>query len=85
MGCPPLRFPSSEKPPKHPLPKPETGRYHLIRFIRSDGLLDILGEKFSVPPEAHYEYVRATVNVGSQLMTLHLNGATIDEISYRLR
>jgi len=85
MGCPPMRFPSSEEPPKHPLPKPETGRYHLIRFIRSDGLLDILGEKFSVPPEAHYEYVRATVNVGSQLMTLHLNGATIDEISYRLR
>lgn len=85
MGGPPLRFPPSEEPPKHPLPKPETGRYHLIRFIRSDGLLDILGEKFSVPPEAHYEYVRATVNVGSQLMTLHLNGATIDEISYRLR
>lgn len=85
MSGPTLRFPPSERPPKHPLPKPETGRYHLTRFIRSDGLLDILGEKFSVPPEAHYEYIRATVNVGRQLLTLHLDGATIDEIPYRLR
>ena len=56
-------WPPSEQPPKHPLPKPETGRYHLIRFIRSDSLLDLLGEKFLVSPEVHYEYVRATVNV----------------------
>jgi len=84
-ASPALRFPPSEQPPKHPLPKPETGRYHLIRFIRSDGLLDILGETFLLPPEAQYEYVRATVNVGRQLLTVHLNGTTIDEFPYRLR
>jgi putative transposase len=61
-----LRFPDSEAPPKYPLPRPETGFYHLIRFIRSDGLLDVFGEKFKVPPECVYEYVRATVDVSEQ-------------------
>ena len=30
----------------HPLPKPEHGKYHVVRFIRSDGWLDIFSEKF---------------------------------------
>jgi hypothetical protein len=80
-----LRFPPTEQPPKHPLPKPEKGRYHLIRFIRSDGMLNILGEKFAVPPEAVYEYVRATVNVAQQRLSLFLDGKKIDEYPYRLR
>ena len=47
--------------PRRPIDKPETGRYHLIRLIRSDGLLDIFGERFSVLPETTHEYVRATI------------------------
>ena len=83
--CKQLRFPPSEQPPTHPLPKPEKGRYHLVRFIRSDGLLDILGEKFLVPPEAIYEYLRATIDVGQQRLSLFLGNKKIDEHLYRLR
>ena len=83
--CRQLRFPPSEQPPTHPLSKPETGRYHFVRFIRSDGMLDILGEKFLVPPEAVYEYLRATVDVGQQRLTLFLDNKKIDEHPYRLR
>ncbi len=36
-----IRFPVSLEAPPYPLPKPEKGRYHLVRFIRSDGRLDI--------------------------------------------
>ncbi len=80
-----LRFPPRRRPPKHPLPKPEQGRYHLIRFIRSDGRLDIFGEKFMVPPETIYEYVRATVDVENQRLRIYLDGTLIDEHDYRLR
>lgn len=83
--CKQLRFPASEQPPTHPLPKPEKGRYHLVRFIRSDGLLDILGEKFLMPPEAIYEYLRATIDVGQQRLSLFLGPKKIDEHPYRLR
>ncbi|MCP4899653.1 MAG: transposase [bacterium] len=80
-----LRFPSREEPPVHPLPKPEKGRYHLIRFVRSDGFLDLFGEKFLVPPTAIYEYLRATIDVGSQRLNLFLGSTKIEERPYRLR
>lgn len=84
-GSSALRFPANEQPPKHPLPKPETGRYHLVRFIRSDGMLHILGERFAVPPEAHHEHVRATVDVRKQRLRLYLENRVIDDYSYRMR
>ena len=80
-----LRFPSSPQPPRHPLPKPDRGRYHLIRFIRHDGQIDIFGETFAVPPEAVYAYVRATVDVGRQQLTIVLDGRVIDQHRYLLR
>jgi hypothetical protein len=40
-----IRFPASRQAPWHPLAKPETGRYHLVPFIRSDGRLDVFGEQ----------------------------------------
>ena len=80
-----LTFPSSEQPPQYPIPKPETGRYHFIRFIRSDAQLDICGEMFHVPAETIYEYVRATVDVANQKLTIALDGTVIDERQYLLR
>ena len=44
-----LRFPGEEQPPHHRLKKPETGRYHLVRFIRSNLKLNIFGEMFRLP------------------------------------
>ena len=31
-----LRFSLATEAPRYPLPKPERGRYHLVRFVRSD-------------------------------------------------
>ena len=81
----PLRFPPSEEPPKHPLSKPRKGRYHLIRFVRSERILDVFGERFPAPPEATSEYVRATVNVARQRLEVYLDDVLIDEHPYRLR
>jgi hypothetical protein len=81
----PLRFPPSEEPPKHPLSKPRKGRYHLIRFVRSERILDVFGERFPAPPEVTYEYVRATVNVARQRLEVYLDDVLIDEHPYRLR
>ncbi|HYA44214.1 MAG TPA: helix-turn-helix domain-containing protein [Acidimicrobiales bacterium] len=81
----PLRFPAQEAPPTVPLPKPEVGRYHLVRFIRSDRRLDIFGERFLVPPEATYAYVVATIDVARQRLTVHLDTEPIVEWPYRLR
>lgn len=80
-----LRFPGTEQPPKHPLPKPEKGFYHVVRFIRSDGILNIFGEKFQVPTEAIYEYVKTTIDVRKQKLLIYLDNKIIDERKYKLR
>jgi len=80
-----LRFPPERKAPRCPLPKPETGRYHLIRFVRSEGRLNVFGEMFPAPPEAIYEYVRLTIDVEHQRLGVFLDGKQIDEHSYSLR
>jgi putative transposase len=80
-----LRFPLAPEPPRHPLPKPDRGRYHLVRFVRSDGRLDVFGERFRAPPEATYEYVRLTVDVERQRLLVVLDGTLIDEHAYRSR
>jgi len=80
-----LRFPPTPEPPKYPLPKPKKGRYHLVRFIRSERILDVFGERFLAPPEATYEYVRATVDVTRQRLGVYLDDVLIDEHPYGLR
>lgn len=80
-----LRFPVEDKAPKHRLKKPETGRYHLVRLIRSDLKLNIFGEIFPVPPELQLEYVVATIYVKEQKLKLFLDKIQVDEFSYKLR
>jgi putative transposase len=80
-----LRFPPEPMPSPRPLPKPHEGRYHVIRFIRSDGLLDVFSEKFKMPSETIYEYVQATVDVGRQRLSVRLDNRIVEEIDYRLR
>lgn len=80
-----LRFPVEENPPKHPLVKPEVGKYHFVRLIRSDLKLDVFGERFSVPPETMHTYVVATIDVKEQKLKLFLDKVQLDEFDYRLR
>jgi hypothetical protein len=67
------------------LEKPETGRYHLVRLIRSDLKLNILGELFAVPPELKLEYVVATIDVKEQRLKLYLGKTQVEEYDYKLR
>lgn len=80
-----LRFPPGQVPSQRPLPKPEQGRYHVVRFIRSDGMLDIFSEKFAMPSETHYEYVQATIDVTRQRLSVRLADRVVEEIDYRMR
>jgi putative transposase len=80
-----LRFPPHEAPPCVPLPKPETGCYHLVRFVRSDRRLDVFGERFLLPPEVEHEYVVATVSVEHQRLRVMLGADLVAEFAYRLR
>ncbi len=81
----PLRFPVQEVAPRVPLPKPETGRYHLVRFIRSDQHLDVFGERFPVPPEVEHSYVVATIDVARERLAVRLGTELIVELPYHLR
>ncbi|MHB8910338.1 MAG: helix-turn-helix domain-containing protein [Syntrophales bacterium] len=80
-----LRFPAEDKAPNHRMKKPETGKYHLVRLIRSDLKLNIFGEIFPVSPELKLEYVVATINVKEQKLKLFLDKIQVDELSYKLR
>jgi len=80
-----LRFPASEAAPRVPLRKPETGCYHLVRFIRSDRRLDLFGERFLLPPEAEYAYVVATVHVERERLRVMLGADLVAEFPYPLR
>ena len=79
-----LRFPPKEQAPRHRLKKPESGKYHLVRLIRSDGLLDVFGEKFPLPQEVIYEYVIATIDVKEQRLKIYLDKQQVDEFGYRM-
>jgi hypothetical protein len=80
-----LRFPKEKEAPNHRLKKPETGRYHLVRLIRSDLKLNIFGEMFPVPPQLKHEYVIATINVKEQKLKLFLDKIQVEEFKYKLR
>lgn len=77
-----LRFPTGPQPPK--LNKPKKGKYHVIRFIRSDLCLDIFGEKFPMPVELKYEYVRATIDIRTETLNLYRDNNKVAEIPYKL-
>lgn len=80
-----LRFPKEDEPPKQRLKKPELGKYHVVRLIRSDLKVDIFGECFPVPPETMLEYVVATIDVKEQKLKLFLSKIQVEEFDYKLR
>lgn len=79
-----LRFPEQEEPPRHRMKKPVSGKYHLIRFIRSNRKLNIFGEVFSLAPELQHEYVVATIDVKEQKLKIYLDKTQVDEFNYKL-
>ena len=81
----PLCFPPCQPSPVQPLPKPLKGKYHVIRFIRSNRRLDLFGESFSLPTVAIHEYVWSMIDVRKQSLSLYLDDELLDERDYRLR
>jgi len=79
-----LRWPPTKAAPRHPLSKPKEGRYHVVRFIRSDRRLDVFGERFTLPVETTYQYVVATIEVAAQKLQVWLGHELIDQLDYKL-
>lgn len=60
------------------------GSIHLIRFIRSNLILDVFSEKFSLPREAEYEYVWATIDTAKQKLFVSHDSKVFVEFDYAL-
>lgn len=79
-----LTFPPTKTPPVLPLKKPPEGRYHLVRLIRSDLVLNIFEERFHMPSDLMYEYVVATIDVKEQKLKLYHDKVQVEEFDYKL-
>ncbi len=75
-----LKFPVGN--PVQKIAKPRKGKYHVIRFIRSDLMLDIFGEKFAMPSEVKYEYVKATIDVKKESLQVYRDCVQVAEFGY---
>ncbi len=60
------------------------GYVHLIRFIRSDRILDIFGEKYVMPSDVEYEYVWATIDTAKEKLFVCHDSKLIVEYPYPL-
>ena len=58
------------------------GYVHLIRFIRSNRVLNIFGERYTLPVE--YEYVMATIDTTGEKLKVCLDGNLVEEFPYPL-
>jgi len=60
------------------------GNIILIRFIRSDRMLDIFGEKFKVSKSLVYSYVKAVIVTKIHRLQLYLGEELVDSLDYQL-
>lgn len=60
------------------------GYIHLIRFIRSDRILDIFGEKYFMPDDVEYEYVWATIDTVQEKLLVYHDSKLVVEYPYPL-
>jgi transposase InsO family protein len=62
----------------------DDGSIHLVRFIRSDRVLNVFGEKFLVRPELVYEYVVATICTDSHQLQVRHDDQLVQWFDYSL-
>jgi putative transposase len=60
------------------------GNVIVIRFIRSDRVLNIFGEKFKVSKDLIYSYVKAIIVTGISVLQLYLGDQLFDSFEYQL-
>ena len=57
---------------------------HLVRFIRSDRVLDIFGEKYIMPGNVEHEYVWVTIDTVQEKLFIYPDSKLIVEYTYSL-
>jgi putative transposase len=60
------------------------GHVHLVRFIRSDRVLDVFGEKYVMPGEVEHEYVWATIDTAKEKLLVYHDSKLVVEYPYPL-
>jgi len=60
----------------------EEGYIHLIRFIRSNRILDVFGERFALREAPPYEYVIATICIDIHTIKIYIDNQVVEEIYY---
>ena len=60
------------------------GNIILIRFIRSNRMLDIFGEKFKVPKDLIYSYVKAVIVTEIHSLQLYVGDELVEKFDYQL-
>ena len=60
------------------------GNIILIRFIRSNRILDIFGEKFKVSKDLIYSYVKAVIVTKIHMLQVYVGEKLVEKFDYRL-
>lgn len=81
-GFKPIQLGGNTKLPD--LDKVPDGNIILIRFIRSNRVLDIFGEKFKVSKSLVYSYVKAVIVTNIHRLQLYLGEDMVDSFDYQL-
>jgi len=81
-GFKPTTIGANTKLPK--LDKVPGGNIILIRFIRSDRMLDIFGEKFKVSKDLIYSYVKAVIVTSIGTLQIYLGDELVESLEYNL-
>ena len=81
-GFNPVTIGANTKLPK--LDKVPDGNIILIRFVRSDHMLDIFGEKFRVSKDLIYSYVKAVIVTSIGTLQIYLGDELVESFEYNL-
>jgi putative transposase len=81
-GFKPIKIGGNTKLPE--LDSVPDGNIILIRFIRSNLLLDIFGEKFKVSKSLMYSYVKAVIVTEIDSLQIYLGDDLVDKFDYQL-
>lgn len=60
------------------------GNIILVRFIRSDRMLNVFGEKFKVSKDLVYSYLKAVIVTGIHQLQIYLGDELVDTLDYYL-
>ncbi len=61
------------------------GNIILIRFVRSNRILNIFGERFKVSKDLVYSYVKAVIVTEIHMLQLYLGEQLVTTFDYKLR